>query len=93
MDNIWGVSPEIRVSLNYSGHVSNGVLDFCLFGIMDIFNFCIIKSIFNLVNHFDEFLDPENIAFDTTMIAIVWIIREFCCFSFETVAILDFIIN
>jgi hypothetical protein len=45
------------------------------------------------VNHFDEFLDPENIAFDTTMIAIVRIIRKFCCFSFETAVILDFIIN
>jgi hypothetical protein len=26
-----------------------------------------------LINHFNEFLDPENIVFGTTMIALVWI--------------------
>ena len=93
MDNIWGVSLEMWISLNYSGHVNKDVLDFGLFGIADILNFCIILSIYNLVNQSDEFLDLENIAFDATMIAIVWIIRYFCCFSFETAAILDFIIN
>jgi hypothetical protein len=40
-----------------------------------------------------KLFDPENIAFDTTIIATVWVIKEFCRFSFGTAAILDFIIS
>jgi hypothetical protein len=37
-----GYPQKCGVSLNYSGHVRNDVLDIRLFGIIDIFNFCII---------------------------------------------------
>jgi hypothetical protein len=32
------------------------------------------------IKHFNEFLDPDNIAFDTTIIAVVWIIKDFSSF-------------
>jgi hypothetical protein len=45
------------------------------FKMTDILNFSLIKSLYTLVKHVTEFLDPDSIAFDTTIIAIVWIIK------------------
>jgi hypothetical protein len=56
------------------------VLEFRLLKMADILNFNFIY-LYTLTKHSNEFLDPDNMAFNTTIIAIVWIIKEFCCFS------------
>jgi hypothetical protein len=52
----------------------------------------LIHSLYTIIKHFNEFLDPDNITFVTTIIVIVWIIRVLMV-SFEMAAILDVIIN
>jgi hypothetical protein len=55
-------------------------------------NFSLNHSLYTLIKHCNEFLDPDNIAVDTTIIAEVQIIRAMM-FSFEKAVTLDFIFN
>jgi hypothetical protein len=46
-----------------------------------ILDFIISSSFYSLINHFNEFLDPKNIGFDSKVIALCWIIGEFSMFA------------